>query len=296
MKNLSYYWELNLKTNNINREKLENYFLSSYTSINSFDIENDNKKIKPTNFYTKIIFYTKPNKNNIVEFLSKNLVNFNKIKLEKKVIKIDYKNKFTLPTIKLGRFIISEYKNKNNYNIYKNILIPAGAGFGTGHHPTTKGIILLLNKIFYNRIKPHDIIDIGSGSGILGIIMARLWKSNIECIDIDKHAIKASILNVKNNNVQNFVKVKQGYFPNISSKYKYDLIIINILALPIMSMSKAIRSKLKKTGKVLLSGILSSQMFMICNKFRKLGLIMEKHHSINNWSIILLKIKIPPTF
>ena len=113
----------------------------------------------------------------------------------------------------------------------KNIIIPAGLGFGTGHHPSTKGILYILSKIYLKKnINYKNIIDVGCGSGILGITMAKLWKRPIELIDIDKRSIKTSKANAKLNFVNSFIKVKKGNGLNITNQFQYDIIVMNILS------------------------------------------------------------------
>jgi len=287
------YWVIEVKTTDKKREIIENFLLNIGSSTYSSEIKTLKKSLKLKIFNIKAIFYEKPQINKIKNFL---------IKLDKKYFNIKFKKEKFLPKFKknilppkrIERFNIIENKNKNNFNIYKDIIIPAGTGFGTGHHPTTEGIIKALNKMVFNKkLKIKNIIDIGCGSGILSIIMTRLWKCKIDAIDIDKLAIKTSIQNAKINMVKNNINIKKCLFQN-KSKKKYDLIVINILAIPIIEMAKDIKFRLNKNGKVLLSGILNTQTHMICNKFRNFGLIIDKYYLIENWAIILLKIYIPP--
>ena len=191
------FWALEIKTSNKNREKIESFLLKLDSSIYSSEIKPLKKSLKLKIFNIKAIFYEKPQINKIKNFL---------IKLDKKYFNIKFKKEKFLPKFKknilppkrIERFNIIENKNINNFNIYKDIIIPAGAGFGTGHHPTTEGIIKALNKMFFNKkLKIKNIIDIGCGSGILSIIMTRLWKCKIDAIDIDILAIKTSIQNAE---------------------------------------------------------------------------------------------------
>ena len=288
------FWVLEIKTTNKKREIIEKFLLKLNSSIYSSEIKPLKKSLKLKIFNTKAIFYEKPQINKIKDFLFKLDKKYFNIKFKKEKFLLKFKNNI-LPPKRIERFNIIEIKNINNFNIYKDIIIPAGAGFGTGHHPTTEGIIKVLNKIYFNKkLRVNNIIDIGCGSGILSIIMARLWKCKIEAIDIDKLAIKTSMQNAEINMVKNNINIKKCLFQNKSKKNRYDLIVINILAIPIIEMAKDIKLRLNKNGKVLLSGILNTQIHMICNKFRKFGLIIDKYYTIENWAIILLKIYIPP--
>ena len=288
---MGHTWVLKLKLKDKYREEVEEYFLSLNASISSIDAENNLNTLKPKLFNSNIFFTSKPNINLIKKYLSTYQINTNVLvllKIKNETFKLQ--NNKMLNPIRIGRFIFTEKKNNLKYNITKNIIIPAAAGFGTGHHPTTEGIIFIINKInSYKNIKKKDIIDIGCGSGILGIVMAKLWKKNIELIDIDMLAVKTSIYNAKVNLIHNKLNIKKGNGLNITQKKKYDLITINILALPILKNSYLINKKLKPKGRVIISGILHSQIFMILNKLRSMGLVLELQYNKNNWSTLLLK-------
>ena len=288
---MEYTWVLKLKLKDKFREEVEDYFLSLNASISSIDAENNLNTLKPKLFNTNIFFTNKPNINLIKIYLINFPINTNNLillKIKNEVLKSQ--NNKRLKPINIGRFIFTEEKIYLKYNITKNIIIPAAAGFGTGHHPTTEGIIFILNKInSYKDIKTKDIIDIGCGSGILGIVMAKLWKKNIELIDIDLLAVKTSIYNAKINLLHTKLNIKKGNGLNITQKEKYDLITINILAIPILKNSYLINKKLKPKGRVIISGILHSQIFMILNKLRSMGLVLEIQYNKNNWSTLLLK-------
>ena len=288
---MEYTWVLKLELKDKFREEIEEYFLSFDASISSIDAENNLNTLKPKLFNTNIFFSNKPNIKLIKKYLKKFKINTNQLfllKKENKKFKINHSK--SLDPITIGGFIFTEEKINLKYNFNKNIIIPAAAGFGTGHHPTTEGIIYILNKInMYKDIKKNDIIDIGCGSGILGIVMSKLWKKNIELIDIDLLAVKTSIYNAKINFLRTKLNVKRGDGLNITDKQKYDLITINILATPILKNSYLINKKLKPKGRVIISGILHSQIFMILNKLRSMGLILELQYNKNNWSTLLLK-------
>ena len=288
---MEYTWVLKLKLKDKFREEVEEYFISLNASITSIDAENNLNTLKPKLFNSNIFFINKPNMNLITKYLASFQINTNALVLLK--IKNDaftLKNNNRLNQINIGRFIFTEEKIYLKYNINKNIIIPAAAGFGTGHHPTTEGIIFIINKInSYKDIKTKDIIDVGCGSGILGIVMAKLWKRNIEQIDIDFLAVKTSIYNAKKNLLHTKLNIKKGNGLHITQKQKYDLITINILATPILKSSYLINKKLKHKGRVIISGILHSQIFMILNKLRSMGLVLELQYNKNNWSTLLLK-------
>ena len=290
---MNYIWALKLKLSNKLREDIENYLISMNASITSLDAENKTNSMRPELYNTSAFFIKKP-KNYIIKYL---LINF---KIKKKDIilkKLKIKNIYTnnthpLKPINIGRFTFLESKSLAKFVSHKNIIIPAGLGFGTGHHASTKGIIYILNKIYLRKnINYKNIIDVGCGSGILGITMAKLWKKPVELIDIDKQSINTSNTNAKLNLVNSFIKVKKGNGLNITNKLNYDIIVMNILANIILKNIKLIDKKLNKNGRVIISGILKYQKFMILNKLRGVGLILELEYSINSWVTLLIKKK-----
>ena len=288
---MNYIWALKLKLSNKLREDIENYLISMNASITSLDAENKTNSMRPELYNTSAFFMKKP-KNYIIKYL---LINF---KIKKKDIilkKLKIKNIYTnnthpLKPINIGRFTFLESKSLAKFVSHKNIIIPAGLGFGTGHHASTQGIIYILNKIYLRKnFKKKNLIDVGSGSGILGITMAKLWKKKVELIDIDKQSIKTSITNAKLNDLNFYINAKIGNGLNITNKLKYDIITINILAKPILISTILINKKLNKNGRVIISGILKHQKYMILNKLRGMGLILELEFIIDNWATLLIK-------
>jgi len=147
-----------------------------------------------------------------------------------------------------------EYKNK------QVVKIDPGAAFGTGGHPTTSLCLEELEKISLTR---KEILDIGSGSGILSIASRLFGADKIYSVDNDYLAINATESNFRLNfgNLNN-LNTCLGSFDEFISKYsliKFDLILCNILAEVIKGIIPDICNCLKTDGEVILSGILYSQ-------------------------------------
>ena len=288
---MKFIWVLELKLDDQCRENIEELLIAHNATITSLDAEKNSTTLRPKSYKTYAFFIKKPKSSLLQTIVINFKIKQKNILLKRNKIKNIYKNNIKpLKPVNIARFTFLESKNITKFNIYKSIIIPPGLGFGTGHHPSTKGIIYLLNKIYLRKnIKNNNLIDIGSGSGILGITMAKLWKKRVELIDIDKQAIKTSISNAKLNFLYPFINVKKGNGLNHVNKLKYDIIVINILAKPILTNIKLINKKLDKNGRVIISGIIQSQKFMILNKFRAMGLILELEYKIENWVSLLIK-------
>ena len=288
---MSFIWVLKLKVSEKIREEIEEYLISLNATVTSIEDNKNSHLLKPELYNTSAFFIKKP-KVDLIKFILLNYgIKSDKINLKKIKIEEIYKaHSNTLQPINIGSFKYSESKNKKNFLIKKNIIIPAGLGFGTGHHASTQGNIYMLCKVYLkNNITRKNIIDIGCGSGILGITMAKLWKKEIELIDIDKQSVKTSKENAKLNDVNTLIKVYKGNGLIKTNKPNYDIIVMNILANTIMNNIKLIKKKLNKNGRVLLSGILKNQKFMILNKLRTMGLILEAEYIIDGWITLLIK-------
>ena len=140
-------WVLKLELSNKFREVIENYLISMNATITSLDAENNANALKPELFNTSAFFIEKPKKYIIKQLF----LNFNikpqEVVLKKVKIQDIHNNSQSLDPINIGPFNFLENKNLTKFIISKNIIIPAGLGFGTGHHPSTKGILFVLSKI-----------------------------------------------------------------------------------------------------------------------------------------------------
>lgn len=128
-----------------------------------------------------------------------------------------------------------------------------GLAFGTGTHPTTA---LCLDWLANHTLENTDIIDFGCGSGILAIASLLLGANSATCIDIDPQALTATRNNAEQNHVLDKVHV---YGTEQYPKTPQDIVIANILAEPLISLSDTISALVKPSGHLLLSGILSEQ-------------------------------------
>ncbi len=134
------------------------------------------------------------------------------------------------------------------------VYLDPGLAFGTGTHPTTKLCLEWLDSL---DLRNKHILDYGCGSGILGISALKLGARKVTAIDIDPQAIEATKQNALKNNVEVSMVVKN----NISkSKDKFDIIIANILAEPLVALAPFLIDKLDKNGIIGLSGILKDQV------------------------------------
>ncbi len=128
-----------------------------------------------------------------------------------------------------------------------------GLAFGTGTHPTTA---LCLQWLDQNRAENQQVLDYGCGSGILSIAALKLGASSVWGIDIDEQALWASVENAKRNHVAD--RLHTG-LPADQPAQKFDLLLANILANPLIELAPALASRLRTGAQLVLSGILTEQ-------------------------------------
>ncbi|OUR72502.1 ribosomal protein L11 methyltransferase [Methylophaga sp. 41_12_T18] len=132
-----------------------------------------------------------------------------------------------------------------------NIMLDPGLAFGTGTHPTTA---LCLNWLDQADVKGKYVIDYGCGSGILAIAAALLGAKKVIGVDTDPQALEATQANAERNGVQ-----IDTYFPDDCPTDQADLLIANILAGPLQSLSELFSQLTKPQAPIVLSGILEEQ-------------------------------------
>lgn len=132
------------------------------------------------------------------------------------------------------------------------IILDPGLAFGTGSHPTT---FMCLEWLAKNVSTADTILDYGCGSGILAITAAKLGAKSVVGVDIDKQATESSLYNAEVNQTQvNF------FLPDKFKPTTYDIVIANILSNPLRMLASALSGYVCKGGKIVLSGILDSQI------------------------------------
>lgn len=168
------------------------------------------------------------------------------------------------------------------------IIIEPKMAFGTGHHPTTAlCLTALADVVAGGYAKPGmDFLDLGTGSGILGIGLAKLGLTGLG-LDIDPQAIACAEENAQINNVAENFKVAVGSIGATPEGKQYDLLVANILSKPLIFMAPDILSRVKPGGCLVLSGILTEQAPDVARAYQRLGLPAPVLRESGEWSALL---------
>ena len=190
-------------------------------------------------------------------------------------------------TIETDYFSISQ--EKRNFIKKNNLIIPGSTAFGTGNHQSTFLSILNIEWIFKKKFF-LNCLDVGTGTGILSFVINQLNNRKVVAVDIDEQAKICFYKNKKMNSINNVFFQKCNFF---YSKYfngkKFDLIVANILLLPLKKNAKAFYDHLIPGGFLILSGILRTQKNDLINHFGKFNLKLVKNIYINEWESLILK-------
>jgi len=168
------------------------------------------------------------------------------------------------------------------------IEITPGMAFGTGTHATT----ILSIQALEEGIKKRDlsVLDVGTGSGILSIVAAKLGAKEAWGIDIDRMAVENARENVEKNHVSDVVKIREGGIGSLHRKF--DIIVANIDLRSLRKMRKPLLNHLKDNGLLILSGILVEEKERIRLHYLETGCLRSiKTTQKKEWACLIFKKK-----
>jgi ribosomal protein L11 methyltransferase len=172
--------------------------------------------------------------------------------------------------------------------------IDAGLAFGTGTHATTRGCLKLLATL--DPRETANAVDVGTGSGILAIAMAKLWQRKVLGGDNDAEAVEVAHENAGLNGVGDLCRFVHAIgldAPELEGCAPYDLIVANILAGPLAELSDSFAAAIRPGGRVLLSGLLVEQAADILTVYGQRGFAFERRADLETggawWRTLLLR-------
>jgi len=165
-----------------------------------------------------------------------------------------------------------------------------GAAFGSGEHPTTMGCLLALDGLARRR-RFRRPLDMGCGSGILALAMARTWRRRTLAVDNDPIAVAVSGDNARLNRVAGRLRavLSEGYkAPPIRRGRPFDLIVSNILANPLCLLSADLGRHLSVDGVAVLSGFVAADGVRVLSAHRRHGLRPIRRIDIGGWRTLVM--------
>lgn len=189
--------------------------------------------------------------------------------------------------VKLGENIVikptwEEYTASGDELI---IEMDPGMAFGTGTHETTAMCALLLEKYIKDD---YNVLDIGTGSGILGIIAAKMNAKSVLGVDIDVVAVKVAKENVAFNHVEDKMEVKAGNLLDVV-KQKGNIVVSNIIADVIIILADQVDQVIEENGLWIASGIINTRKDDVCEAITANGWEIVEIIEQKEWLAIVSK-------
>jgi len=197
-----------------------------------------------------------------------------------------------LKPVTAGRFLVHGSHDRAAPKPWQiGVEIDAGQAFGTGHHGTTAGCLFAIGSELRRR-RPRRVLDLGTGSGVLAIAIAKTLHRPVLASDIDPVAVAVARRNFAINGVDRWASaVAAAGFRHraISAHAPYDLIVANILARPLQMLAPAFARHAAPAATIILSGLLTSQCWQVVASFRNAGFALQRHSELDGWATAILR-------
>ncbi|WP_340318374.1 50S ribosomal protein L11 methyltransferase [Rhizorhabdus argentea] len=198
-----------------------------------------------------------------------------------------------LEPIRAGRFFVHTPHNADHVpEGLTGFVIDAGRAFGTGHHETTTGCLMMLDRMKRNGKRFADIADVGTGTGLLAFAARSLWPaakliaSDIDPVSIDVTAENAAANGIRIGRGRGQVElvVAAGLADRrLKARLPYDLLIANILAGPLIELAPVFGSAVLPGGSLILAGLLDSQADAVAQAYRRQGMYLADSIVQGDW-------------
>ncbi len=168
------------------------------------------------------------------------------------------------------------------------ITIDPKMSFGTGYHETTR---LMLMHLESTKLKIGNVLDVGTGTGILAIAASKLGFKSIIALDIDEWSYVNAKENVEKNDCSNNILVHKGDLNSLVHNNNYDLILCNIFRITIIELLPTLSTILNSYGKIILSGFLENEHSFIEEAINNCNLIIDSQTVDNSWECLTVSKK-----
>ena len=201
-----------------------------------------------------------------------------------------------LTPVEAGRFVVHGAHDRENVNPRKlSLEIEAAMAFGTGHHGTTRGCLLGLDRLIRAGWAPRRVADVGCGTGVLAMGAAKALRVPCVATDIDPVAVRTAAANVKHNGLGPWVRTGRavGFRSALfRDNAPFDLIFANILARPLKALAPQMARHVTPGGHAILSGILNPQARWVESTYEGFGFRTQERIVLGEWTTLVLRM--PP--
>jgi ribosomal protein L11 methyltransferase len=197
------------------------------------------------------------------------------------------------PPRQIGQFFI--YGSHNKVTIPEGLIgleINAATAFGSGEHETTTACIQALSQLKADGLQVRTPLDMGCGSGILAMVMAKLWGTPVLAVDNDPESVRVTLTNARKNNcAMGIMALCNDGFSGAAVKDKgpFDLVTANILAAPLQAMAPDMAACVAPQGRIVLSGLLTRQIEEIRQTYEGVGFTFLEPHILGDWAALVFE-------
>ncbi len=198
-----------------------------------------------------------------------------------------------LAPIEAGRFFL--YGSHDADKVPENcvpLLIEAAMAFGTGHHGTTKGCLIALDKLANEGFVGRNVADIGCGTAVLAMAAAKIWPYKVLASDIDEVATDTARANIALNGLAERIEVVTcaGFdHPVLHEAAPFDLVLANILKGPLVDLAPDMDRNIAAGGYAILSGLLNAQADDVINAYTAENFELVDQIILGEWSSLTLR-------
>lgn len=167
------------------------------------------------------------------------------------------------------------------------LTVDPGQAFGTGTHETTRMCLRFIEYLFDQRPAPRTVLDVGTGTGILGIAAARLGAASVLGIDTDPVAVEVATRNAQQNGVAGVFRAEGTLLSAVRGKH--DLVVGNLIAEILVDLAAQLAGRCAPAGHLVLSGILAEKSGWVSGEFRRHGATPVSEATDGPWAALLLR-------
>ena len=194
------------------------------------------------------------------------------------------------PVIAGGFYIYGSHEEAPPTGV-TGIKIDAAQAFGTGHHETTTGCLEAIDRALKRR-RYASMIDVGTGTGVLAIALAKRTRLPVLATDIDPIAVQTTIENARDNGVsRNIIAIEATGLDHrqIATGAPYDMVVANILAGPLVALAPGVRKVTQPGATVILSGILNTQANRVISAYGLQHIVLRHRIEKKEWTTLVLE-------
>jgi ribosomal protein L11 methyltransferase len=197
-----------------------------------------------------------------------------------------------LKPVRAGRFLV--HGSHDREHVRANDLaieIEAALAFGTGHHGTTLGCLRALVAELKRR-RPARVLDVGTGTGILGFAAARALHTPVVAGDLDPEAVLTARENARLNGLGPLMRLYHG--PGVRHALAnrprgFDVVFANILARPLKRLAPTLTAVVADDGVLILSGLIERDVPGVLSTYRHRGFHLARAGLIEGWATLVLR-------